>query len=117
MTGEPPDASWLDFLSGAPAPSGIVAESSSRDNASWPRDRPHIVNSTIALEPASRSPSLEASPKVRSNKRSRLASELDDRAGQDLGEIEIMSPDSGHNVPRIEHVGGYSSDREGEEHQ
>ncbi|KIM78094.1 hypothetical protein PILCRDRAFT_603306 [Piloderma croceum F 1598] len=111
--GDPNDASWLDFLSGPPAPSsGLMQASpplpeSGREGVSWQRDGPATVNGTISLEPASRSPSLESSPKVKSNKRSRAASALDDRSANELMEDDMTPPASGrkgNKAPRIGHV-------------
>ena len=63
--------------------------SSDRDIISWQRDRPPAVNGTIALEPASRSPSLARSPKMVPNRRSRAASGVDDRLGSECQEDEM----------------------------
>lgn len=113
LSGDPNDASWLDFLSGPPAPSsGLMQASpplpeSSREGVSWQRDGPATVNGTISLEPASRSPSLESSPKMKSNKRSRAASALDDRSANELREDDMTPPASGRKgskVPRVGHV-------------
>ena len=93
IIGDPNDASWLDFLSTHPAPSGAPASPplppGDRDMVPWQRDRPPAVNGTIMLEPASRSPSLAPSPKMQSNKRSRAEAEMDDGAGQERQDNEI----------------------------
>lgn len=104
-TADPNDASWLDFLSGQSAAGASVEASpllhgSNRDVLSWQRDHQPAVNGTIALEPASRSPSLIASPKIksRSNKRPRTDSGVDDRSLSGRPEDEMSIRVSGRNT-------------------
>jgi len=113
LSGDPNDASWLDFLSGSSAPSSGLMQvapplpESGRENISWQRDGPATVNGTISLEPASRLPSIESSLKMKSNKRSRATSGLDDRSTNELKEDDMAFPASGrkgNKVPRVGHI-------------
>ena len=110
--------SWLDFLSNNPAPPNISVRTSSPlsagDPTSWQRGRPPDADTTIAMRPTpGPSPpttphnnSGASSPKRKSTKRARVASEAEVGeqqvavAAAAADDVEMKPPTSGRGATK-----------------